>query len=152
MDETQQSKQRKYASKCHRKINKSLNEINGDASAFRLNQIAPRKRKRNLAIKRELVRHHIELRAKGMKQLAEIKSREGDKTGANIIQQISKAEESKRDWKIIQQVLKPQHHSGLTSIEIHHLNDKNEEADNPEEAVTWQRVSEPAMVTRFRSF
>jgi hypothetical protein len=59
-----------------------------------------------------------------MKQLAEIKLQEGDEAGARIIYQISKAEESKRDWKIIQNILKPQHHTGLMSIEIPHLNDK----------------------------
>jgi hypothetical protein len=81
-----------------------------------------------------------------MKQLAEIKYREGDEEGAKVIHQISKAEKSKRDWKTIQTVLKPQYHSGLTSIEIPHLNDRNEETDDPEEAATWQRVDDPSMI------
>jgi hypothetical protein len=97
----------------------SLDEIIDGASAFKLNQLAPKELKRNLTIKRELLKHHVELRAKGMKQLAEIKQRQGDEAGAKIITQISKAEESKLDWQTIQKVLKPQYHSGLTSIEYH---------------------------------
>jgi hypothetical protein len=42
---------------------------------------------------------------KGMKQLSEIRLREGDDLRAKIIQEISKAETSKRDWKTIQGAL-----------------------------------------------
>jgi hypothetical protein len=90
---------RNQTTKLYKKMSKNnqenLDKIIGNASAFKLNQLAPKERKRNIAIKQELVRHHAELRAKGMKQLAEIKLREGDEPGAKIIHQISKAEESK---------------------------------------------------------
>jgi hypothetical protein len=42
--------------------------------------------------------------------------------------------------------LKPHHQSGLAMIEIPYLNHLNEETDNPEESVKWQRVSDPSLI------
>jgi hypothetical protein len=75
-----------------------------------------------------------------MKQLAEIRRREGNKTAVKVIQQ-----ENKRDWKIIQEALKPLHHSGINSIE-ENLNNRNEESDNPYEATSWIRITDPSMI------
>jgi hypothetical protein len=97
---------------------KYLDSIFEDSSAFQTSQIVTRELKRNIEIKRELVRHHVELRLKGMKQLVEIRQREGNKTAAKAIQKRTKAEENKHDWKVIQEALKPMHHSGISYIEV----------------------------------
>jgi hypothetical protein len=47
---------------------------------------------------------------------------------------------------VIQNVLKPQQHSGITSIKIPHLNSSNEETKDPDEAVRWTRVTDPSTI------
>jgi hypothetical protein len=140
----------RQTSKLYQQMNqenqKSLDTIIGDASAFQLNQIAPKEEKRNLNIKRELVQHHEILRAKGMQQLAELRLKEGNKVAAKAINQISKAETNRQDWKVIQKTMKPHYHSGLTTIKIPHLNNKHEETENPDEAVSWKRVTDPSLI------
>jgi hypothetical protein len=71
-------------------IQKHLDDIIKGSSTFQLNKISTQELKRPKDLKRELVRHHDELRIKGMKQLAEIQSRSGDDANARIIQKISK--------------------------------------------------------------
>jgi hypothetical protein len=88
----------------------------------------------------------VELRIKGMENLAEIRMRKGDEKGADAIRQISKAETNQRDWKTIKQLFKPQLHSGINSIKIPHLNKDNVETDDPAEAVSWKRVTDPSHV------
>jgi hypothetical protein len=117
-----------------------------DISAIQLQQIASKELKKNLSLKRELIQHHVELRIKGMQQLAEIRMRDKDEAGAEAIRQISKAKANQRDCKTIKHLFKPQFHSGINSIEIPHLNQHNEETDNPDEAISWKRVTDPSQV------
>jgi hypothetical protein len=70
---------------------KHLDDIIKGFSTFQLNKISTQELKRHKDLKRELARHHDKLRIKGMKQLAEIRSRSGDDANARIIQKISKA-------------------------------------------------------------
>jgi hypothetical protein len=123
-----------------------LDNITKDTSTFHINKISTPELKRHLDMKRELVKHHEELRIKGMSRLAEIRQRKGDESGAKAIRKISKAESNRRNWKEIQGVPKPHQQLDLATIKIPHLNHWNEEADNPEVAVKWQRVSDPSLI------
>jgi hypothetical protein len=81
-----------------------------------------------------------------MKQLKEIRMREGQGQLANIIQQITNKKIRKNDWKKIRQVMKPQDRSSFNTIEIPLHDEHGQTTEDPDRATMWQRITDPTMI------
>ena len=93
--------------------------------------------------KKELRRHHKELRKNGLQHLKAIRTEKGQKKEAKIIQKIANCEMKRADWKTIKQTLRPIVRSGISSVEVPNLDENGSPTDDPDRAVSWKRLTDP---------
>lgn len=99
-----------------------------------------------LRYKRKLKRDHKELRKNGLQQLKNIRNEKGEKIEAKIIQKIANCEIKRADWTTVKGTLRPKVKSGISSVEVPHLDVDGIPTDDPEQAVSWKRLTEPTEI------
>jgi hypothetical protein len=60
--------------------------------------------------------------------------------------QISKHEQYINQWKRINPVFHPNHHSSLHTIGVPHLDHHNEPTDDPDAAASWSTITDPLLI------
>ena len=104
---------------------------------------------KSLKYKRELLKHHKELRVKGLAELKEIRKKEGNEVAVNIITKIEKKEMTKNDWTKTKQLFNPTFQSGICTIEVPSKDANGNDTTDPDKATTWKTITNPKEVESF---
>ena len=114
-----------------------------DKSCIELCRISKSQMIKYIRYKKELKRHHKELRKEGLKELKVIRSEKGQTNDAKIIQKIANCEMKQSDWAIVKNTLRPRVKSGISTVEVPNLGVDGLPTDDPEKAVSWKRLTNP---------
>jgi ribonuclease HI len=100
----------------------------------------------NISSKKQLLYNHQELRKHSLLQLQERYAIKGAQKEATIVSKIATKEMKKADWAKLRNMFNPKLKSGITNIEVPDKDVNGNKTNDPEKAISWQRISDPAKI------
>jgi hypothetical protein len=108
-----------------------------------LQSIAKQQLRRHILYKKELLSKHKKLRQQDLLQFQADHLSKGQGKEASIIRKIANCEMRKADWDKVRNTFNPRVRSGLCTLEVPLKDAQGNDTNDPDEAVTWKRVSDP---------